>query len=282
VVVIPRGFGSALTGQRPADLQVIVDGSDSNTATLALTYTEGLLGVHSRRILNDRLRSMGRTGVSGIQLVPRIFYNPSLNSTVFIVPGLIAIILAMLSALLTSGTIVREREQGSLEQLLASPVRPTEVVLGKLLPYVAISMVNTALVVLASRLMFGIWPSGSIVLLMVLVLISLPTILGTGVLFSTAASTQQLALVSAFIATVLPSLLLSGFAFPRASMPLVIQWLGNVIPATHLLVILRAIYLKGSGIGILWPQATVMVLFSIVVVIACVRRFPRYLEVGRR
>ncbi|NCO37584.1 MAG: hypothetical protein COZ06_32555 [Armatimonadetes bacterium CG_4_10_14_3_um_filter_66_18] len=279
VLVIPPGFGRDLASGPPADLQTVVDGADSTTATIALAYTDGLLSLHARRLLRDFARRQGgRASVPGIAPEVRVFYNESLESQNFIVPGLIAIVLAMLSALLTAGTIVRERENGTIEQLLASPLRPPELMLGKLAPYVTISLFNTVLVLFAGRLLFGLWPTGSVWLLLGLVLLALPTMLGIGMFFSTVFKTQQMALVGAFLATVLPSIILSGFVFPIQNMPQPLQLLSNLFPATHLLKILRGIYLKGIGLSVLWPQALILLAFSVFIMFVCVKRFREYLD----
>jgi ABC-2 type transport system permease protein len=279
VLVIPTDFGKDLSRGRAADLQLLLDGADSNTATIARAYTEGLLALHAQRLLRSYARRHGaRLSLPAILPETRFLYNESLESTQFIVPGLIAIVLAMLSALLTAGTVVRERENGTIEQLLASPLRPHELLAGKLAPYVTLSMFNTALVILAGRLLFGIWPAGSLWLLLALVLLVLPTMLGIGLLFSIVVSTQQLALVAAFLATVLPSILLSGFVFPIQNMPRPLQVLSNLVPATHLLKILRGIYLKGVGLSVLWPQALILLLFAVVVMRLCVAKFSEYLD----
>lgn len=278
-LVIPPGFGRDLANGRPADVQVIVDGADSTTATIAIAYTDGLLGMHTRRLLQTFARRRGaRAAIPGIAPEVRVFYNESLESQNFIVPGLIAIVLAMLSALLTAGTIVRERENGTIEQLLASPLRPPELLLGKLAPYVTISLFNTFLVILAGRLLFGLWPVGSVWLLLGLVLLVLPAMLGIGMFCSIIVSTQQMALVGAFVATVLPSIIVSGFVFPIQNMPKPLQIISNVFPATHLLKILRGIYLKGVGLSVLWPQALILLVFAVVVMRLCVVRFSEHLE----
>lgn len=279
VVVVPPDFARDLAAGKPGNLQLLLDGADSNTATIAKAYSDGLLSLHARRLLTRAVRRRGVPELwPGITPEPRILYNEALESTAFMAPGLIAIVLAMLSALLTAGTVVRERENGTLEQLVASPLRAQELLLGKLLPYLLVSLANTLTVIGAAWLLFHLWPAGSFWLLLLLVLVALPTMLGLGLFFSLVVNTQQLALIAAFLTTVLPSLLLSGFAFPIQNMPRPLQVVALFVPATHLLKILRGIYLKGVGLSVLWPQALILAAFSFIVMWLCVRRYRPYLE----
>jgi len=279
VMVIPPGFGRDLAAGKPDDLQLLVDGADSNTATIALAYTEGLLGLHAQRLLTAALRRQAKH-FAAPTVAPRIrfLYNEALESTAFMVPGLIAIVLAMLSALLTACAVVRERENGTIEQLLASPLGARELLLGKLLPYLAISVFNTLTVILAGWLLFHLWPRGSFWLLLLFILTALPVMLGFGLFFSLIVNTQQMALVAAFLATVLPSLLLSGFAFPIQNMPRPLQLVTNLAPATHLLIILRGVYLKGVGLSVLWPRALTLLAFSAFMMVVCVKKHRPYLD----
>jgi ABC-2 type transport system permease protein len=207
----------------------------------------------------------------------RFWYNPELKSANFMVPGLIAVILMMLSALLTSMTVVRERERGTIESLIVSPVMPHELMLGKLAPYVIIAFADVILVIAAGRVLFRVPLLGSPALVLVCSAIFLTAALGIGLLVSTLARNQQTAMTVAMLATQLPSMLLSGFLFPISAMPKVIQLLTNIIPARHFLVIVRGIFLKGSGLSLVWQPALVLLTLGIVLLALCSLRFRKRL-----
>ena len=253
VLVIPAGFGRDIAAGRPVRIQTLVNGSDSLTASVALGYLEGMLGDWARRRAAEALPRQ----TSGAALDPniRIWYNEDLSSVKFITPGLAVFILMLLAALLTSQTIVREREQGTMEGLIASPVTAKEVLLGKLLPYIAIALADVALVAVAGRLLFHIPLRGDPLLVLALLLLYLLAALGLGLLISATAKTQQAAYLVAFIGTLLPTLLLTGFIFPVSSMPKVLQAIVQLHPSTHFMVIARAMTLKGAGLSALWPRA---------------------------
>ena len=279
VLVIPAGFQRDLQAGRNVTVQALFDGADANNAGIALGYTQALFTQEALRLVQEAYqRRPGAVRMVGMDVRTSVLYNPALESTVFLVPGLIAIILSMLAALLTSGTVVRERERGTLEQLVASPLHPLELMLGKLLPYVFISLFNLVLVMVLGWVLFGVWPRGSLLTLFGLTSLFLPCALGLGLLISTIARTQQMALVGAFLATVLPSIILSGFIFARQNMPFVIRFMGNIVPATHFLQILRGIYLRGVGLTVLWPQALILLLFSGIVLLLSSKRFTKRLE----
>jgi ABC-2 type transport system permease protein len=197
-----------------------------------------------------------------IDLRWRILYNPNLSSRWFIVPGLLAVILSILAATLTSTAITRERELGSMESLLTSPVSAPELVLGKMVPNLAVSALNVVLVLLVSLLLFHLAPRGSVLTLAVFTFLFLPGMLALGMVISALVSTQQVALVVATLTGFLPTLFLTGFAFPRNNMWTLLQYISEVLPATHFIIATRAIYLKGTGWSVLWPQAVVLLLLG--------------------
>jgi len=280
VLVIPTGFSEELARARVAQVQLLVDGSDSATASTAIAYAEAIIQQHSAALLRAARRRAGvpsSGAVLPVDLRLRFWYNPELKSSHFIVPGLIATLLMMLAALLTSMTVVRERERGTIEQLIASPVAPHELMIGKLLPYVAISFFDIVLVIMAGRLLFGVPMRGSPALLLVMSGIFLTAALGIGLLVSVIAETQQAAMTAALMTTLLPSVLLSGFIFPISSMPAPIQWVTYLIPARHFLVILRAIFLKGSGLALLWPPAVVLLIYGMAMLGLSALRFRKRL-----
>lgn len=278
-LVIPTTYAEDLASGRVARVQVIVDGADSTTASTAIGYVSALLQQQSMQVAVDAL---SREGLAVQAAAPvdarfRYWFNPELRSTNFIVPGLIAVILMMLAALLTSMTVVRERERGTIEQLIVSPLMPGELMLGKLLPYVAIGFFDILLVIAAGRLLFGVPLVGSPALVLVLSGVFLAAALGIGLLISVAAPSQQTAMTAAFMATLLPTILLSGFIFPIRAMPLVLQWFTALLPARHFLVILRGIFLKGNGLGLLWGPSLILVVYAVLLLAICARRFHKRL-----
>lgn len=277
VLVIPPDFDRLLGAGRPAPVQVLLDGADTSRASIAQGYIQGALQDYSNRLLVEYLLAHGASANEPFEVRTTILYNPALDSTHFIVPGLIAILLTILSALLTSTTVVREREWGSFETLISSPARPSDIMLGKLAPYVAIAFVDVLLSVLTGAFVFRVVPAGSFSLLLLVSILYLLASLSVGLLFSTVARTQQLAILLAILSTLLPTVLLSGFVFPLRSMPVLLQLISNLIPATHFLIIIRGIYLKGAGLAVLWPRVLILGLFTVVLILTAARRFKKRL-----
>lgn len=280
VLVIPPRYSADLAEGRRAKVQLLVDGSDSTAATTAIGYAEAIALAHSARITLEALAEMGSAGrisYPPVEARMRFWYNPELRSTNYIVPGLIAVILMMLSGLLTSMTVVREREQGTIEQLIVSPVRPHELMLGKLLPYVVIAFADVVAVIAAGRLLFHVPLVGSPVMVLGMSAIFLTAALGIGLFISTVSDSQQTAMTAAVMVTMLPSILLSGFLFPISAMPRVVQLLTNLVPARHFLVIARGVFLKGSGMDLLWRPAVVLAAFGVVMLALSALKFRKRL-----
>jgi ABC-2 type transport system permease protein len=259
VLWLPAGFSERLAAGGPAPVQLLLDGSDANTATIAMGYADGVVGRFSRQAVLQ-----GRRMEPPVVLEPRVWYNPTLESQKMIVPGLVAVIMSIIAAMLTALTIAREWERGTMEQLAATPVGRAEVVLGKLLPYLLIGAVDVAATVVAGRLLFGTPLEGSLVLLGAMTLLFLTGALGLGIFISAAVKSQVLSTQIAMVATYLPALLLSGFLFEIAAMPPLLRAVTWVVPARHFVVVTRGIFLKGVGLEALWPQAVFMLLFAIV------------------
>ena len=282
VLAIPRDFARDLQRDRAATVQLLVDGSDSTTANTAVGYAKTILQLAAARVTVDAVRRRGIGRDPATMLVishrPRAFYNGELRSTNFIIPGLIAVILMMLAALLTSMTVVRERERGTIEALVVTPVRPLELMVGKLVPYVVIAYADVFLVVAASQLVFAVPLRGSLALVLVLSGVFLTAALGIGLLISTIAGTQQVAMTAGLMGTQLPSVLLSGFIFPVRSMPPALQWLTNAIPATHFVQILRSIFLKGAPLAQLWTPTLFLVAVGALMLMLSARSFRKKLE----
>lgn len=265
VLVIPPGFTAALHGPRPSPVQFLLDGGDANTATVALTYAEAVaagFGVPSAARLP-------------ITVDTRVWYNEALRSRNMIVPGLVAVIMSIIAAMLTALTIAREWERGTMEQLAATPVRRSEVVVGKILPYLAIGLFDVALVVLTGVLLLGVPFRGDLALLFILTALFLLGALGLGTFISAALKSQVLATQVAMVATYLPALLLSGFMFAVANMPPVLKAFTWVVPARYYVSVTRSIFLKGSGIGALWPEVLAMILFATLGIALAVRAFRK-------
>jgi len=278
-VIIPPDFGKNIQGMKQADVQVLVDGSDPTVARAIMSAVQ-MLGLNkSLQLQSERLVALGTaTGLEmPLNLVTRVWYNPDMKSMVFNIPALIGLILQSVIAMLTSFSIVREKERGTMEQLVVTPIRPLELMLGKLLPYVVIGFVSMSLIMATGIFWFGVVPIGSVPLLFLLATLFLVTILAIGLLISSIAKTQLQAMQMTFI-MLLPSILLSGFIFPRETMPKLLQILGGLLPLTYFLKIVRGIFLKGVGIQYLWQDTLTLCAFAIVLLAIASKRFKKTLD----
>ena len=275
-LVIPRNFARDLDLGRHVPVQALLDGSDSNTATIAVSYLEAIGGRYSNQIFLDRAGLARRSPPVESRL--RVWYNPELQSKNYIVPGLIAVIMMVIAALLTSLTIAREWERGTMEQLIATPIRVPEMVLGKLLPYFGIGVIDVTLAALAGTLVFRVPFRGSVVLFLGLSLIFLLGALSLGMLISIKAKSQLVASQVAMVVTFLPSFLLSGFMYDIGNMPGWLQAITHAFPARYFVTILKGIFLKGSGLRMLGTEAGFLALFALIVTLAANRQFRKSLE----
>ncbi len=257
VLVIPPDFTKLLRSGKQAPLQLLVDGSDANTATIALNYGEAIVARYAQNAILD-----GRERRAPLRVESRVWYNPTLESRNMIVPGLVAVIMSIIAAMLTALTIAREWERGTMEQLASTPVSRLEVVLGKILPYVLIGVVDVAVTVVAGMVIFGTPLNGSVPELALLTLLFLIGALGFGMFISAAVKSQVLATQIAMVATYLPAVLLSGFLFDIASMPPVLRAVTYLIPARYYITVTRGIFLKGVGLEVLWVQGVFMAVFA--------------------
>jgi ABC-2 type transport system permease protein len=277
-LVIPRGFAADLAAERTARVQLLIDGSDSMTAGMVAGYAGGVAGEYSARVAAERLERL-RSRVQSVPAVEertRVWYNPELKSVNYMVPGVLSMILFLVTMLLTSMAIVKEREIGTLEQLVVTPITPAELIVGKTLPYVAIGFVDMLLVLALSSFWFRVPIAGSVALLFALATVFICTSLGLGLFISTISQTQQQAMMTTFF-IMLPSILLSGFMFPIANMPPVIQHLTRLIPLRYFLVIVRGIFLRGNGFAVLWPQVAVLAVFGVGILGLSTLRFHKRL-----
>lgn len=270
-IIIPVDFSKSIHINPATKIQIIIDGSNSNTATIISNYCKMILVTYTNELNMQILKPP-------VSTEPRVWYNPDLESANFIIPGLVAIILMMICALLTSITIAREKETGTMEQILVSPIRPLEIIFGKVLPYVIIAFIDGVLVILAAKYGFDISISGSILLLGLLSFVYLYAALSIGVLISVNAKTQQVALMLALLITILPAVLLSGFIFPIRSMPLVLRFVSYLIPAKYYLIIIRGIILKGVGISYLWGQILFLFVMGTLLLLISTSKFKSKLD----
>ncbi len=269
-VQINRGFGKDLKKGVPTEVQVIVDGTYSNTALIAQGYANRIIGEFA---LDSMKPAIGVSGAA-IDLRATAWYNPDLKSRNYYVPGVIATVILIIALMLTSMAVVREREVGTMEQLMVTPIMPFELMLGKTIPFAVIGLVDMLLVTIMGIFWFDVPIQGSLLILLAGTVIYLLSVLGTGLFISTVSKTQQQALMASML-FVMPAILLSGFAFPIESMPDVFQYVTYLNPLRYFLVIIRGVFLKGVGLDILWPQMLILLLIGCVVMALSALRFRK-------
>jgi ABC-2 type transport system permease protein len=278
-IVVPPNYAARVRSAAPVRVLVIVDASDATSARVVLSVASGVGQSLSQRIAVESIERRGQRAppAPAVDVRTRAWYNPNLQSTVFIVPGVLAVILQFSTTFLSVTTIVREREMGTLEQLVVTPIQPSELMLGKILPLVAIGYVNITLILGLAWLMFGVAVRGSLLMLYVLTLAFFFSTLGIGTLISTASKNLQQALQLSQI-VLLPSILISGFLFPRESLPPVLQAIGLALPLTHYVTIVRGILIKGVGWEFLWRQIVPLVGLGLVVFSLAIVRFQKKID----
>jgi ABC-2 type transport system permease protein len=268
-LIIPERFSKDIKTGKPAQVGVIIDGSDSNTATIAEGYITGIAALYSQRISGVKVNPV-------IDVRSRVWYNPELKSINFIIPGLIVVIMAIIVALLTSLTVAREWERGTMEQLISTPVKPTELIIGKLIPYFAIGFADMVLAITAGVFWFGVPMQGSVILLLALACIFIFGGVCFGILISiNAGGSQAIASQMALLTSFLPAFLLSGFIFEISNMPGPLQFITYIIPARYFVTISKAIFLKGSSFSMLMVETLLLFMFAAVVFAAAVKRFKK-------
>ena len=277
-IVIPRDYSQRLNAGSKANVQVLLDGSDSNTASIALSYVESLLQNYGLQVRsNGQDRRAGMPIVSPVDARVRIWYNSTLESTNYIVPGLIAAMMMVIAALLTSLTVAREWEMGTMEQLLSTPVHASEIVLGKMLAFFVIGVADTTIAVVVGIFVYGVPFRGNVLMLAASTAVFLSGAFFWGIFVSAIARTQLFAFQLGLVTTFLPSFLLSGFLYAIENMPLPIQMITYAFPARYFVTIVRGIFLKGIGLSILWGQLAFLAVFSILVFWAAERRMRQKL-----
>ncbi len=270
IVIIPRDYARDLAHKLTTRIQVLIDASDPNAANFINNYLQQITYAYNQDI-NQRLPVP-------FTVVPRFIYNPDLRSTNFFVPGLFAIILLLISALLTSVAITREKELGTMEQILVSPVRPRQIIIGKVIPYLLIAFFSGLNILFMSRTLFAVPFEGSVIALLVMLVIYIFAGLSFGLLISTVAKSQSVAMIMAMMITMLPTIMLSGFIFPIESMPLVFRVISYIIPARHFVYIIRGIMLKGMPLTAMVPQVLFLLGISALFIGISIKKFKSSLE----
>ncbi len=262
-VVVPVSFAQDLFAGRNVKVQFLVDGSDANSASQAIGYAVGMTNSYSNRLTARALLRQGKEAYVPIDFQPRIWYNPNLISSQFLIPGLIGFILVLTAVVSTSMTVVREKERGTMEQIMVSPLRPIDIILGKTVPYMVVSFVAITMIIIIGYFLFSVPIRGSLLLLYAAIFVLLLGALGQGLLISTVTNSQQVAFMISIFSSLLPSFLLSGFIFPISSMPVVLQVISNVAVTKFFLVVVRGIMLKGVGLEAFWDQFLYMAIFAL-------------------
>ena len=276
VLVIPVDYAKQILTGKGADVQVILDGSNANSATIIMGYVNGILQSYSASLTAAFVSRRGRPiSLSSIDFRPRVLYNPELKSMKYLVPGLVAFILMILTTLIPAISIVREKERGTMEHILLAPVSPLEAILGKTLLYFLLSLGATVMVLTVAILLFSVPVQGSIALLSLVIVLFLVSGLGIGILISTLTSTQSQAYLAAASIANLPNMILSGFIYPINSMPVWLQAITFVFPGRYFIASLRGVLLKGAGVLDIWDQILPLVAFSILIPVIASRRMAK-------
>ena len=270
VIIIPARFERRLRENFSTPVQVIIDATDPNAAN----YINNYLSQISTRYNFSYNPLIPVT----FNITPRLLYNPDMKSSYFFVPGLVAVILLLISTLLTSIAIVREKEMGTMEQILVSPVHPFQIILGKVIPYVLIGYGISVMILVVAHYLFNVPVVGSLWMLNLSLVLYILSGLSIGLFISTITNKQQIAMMATLMATILPTVMMSGFIFPISSMPLPLQWVADIVPATHFLIIIRGVMLKGTGLHELWPQTAILLGMSVFLLGLSTRKFKSTLE----
>jgi ABC-2 type transport system permease protein len=277
-VIIPRDFAQQLNAGRAVDVQVVADGSDANTATIALGYAEAVTGVFSRAHLVSTFRRRGSEPPrQPLETRARMWFNSDMESRNYIIPALIPVIMMVIAALLTSLTVAREWERGTMEQLISTPVRGPELIVGKLIPYFVICMVDVLFAVVIAEFLFHVPFRGSLLYLAATTTVFMIGTLSIGIVISISTKSQLLASQMALILTFVPGLLLSGFMTPISNMPDTIQLVTRLVPARYFVTMLRGIYLKGVGPSVLWREGIFLLIFSVIMIAVAITKFQKKL-----
>jgi len=266
VVVFDDNFAQKLERGEIPSIQLIADASDPNTANLLVNYANGIIAGYNQSMA---------VSAGGPVIVPeiRMMYNPALKGVFMFVPGIITILLMLVSAMMTSISIAREKELGTMEVLLVSPLKPLHIIAGKVMPYVLLSFINAISILILSHFVFGVPVNGSLALLLAESMLFIVLALSLGIFISTVSNNQQTAMMLSMFALMLPTILLSGFIFPVENMPVVLQWLSAVMPPRWFILIIKSIMLKGTGLAYFWKETIILIVMTLVFILASVKKF---------
>lgn len=273
IIIFEENFGKRLISEGKASLSIIADGSEPNTATLVTNYTMAIVNDFTLELVGPALTNSIR-----IQPEVKMFYNPNLKSHFMFVPGVITLILILICALMTSVTITREKEFGTMEVLLVSPLRPIQIILGKVMPYFILSFINVLLILALSWFVFGLPVKGSILLLLAECMLYILMSLTLGILISTVSKNMQQAIFISLIGLMLPTILLSGFIFPIENMPKIYDYVSMILPPRYFIVIIKNIMIKGTGLMYIWKETLILIIMTFVFIGLSVRKFKIRLE----
>jgi len=272
IVVFQQDFGKKLINNSSPEIQLLLDATDANMANLLQNYTSGIIRDYSQNIKLEKIN------VPVIQPKPRMIFNNELKGVYMFVPGTMALILMIVTAMMTSISISREKEMGSMEILLVSPLRSFQIILGKVAPYVLLAFLNGVIIILLGYFVFEMPINGSLVLLLVETLLYIIMSLSLGILISTVSNTQEVAMFISMFALLLPTMLLSGFIFPVENMPWPLQWLSTIIPAKYFIILIKDIMIKGTGLAYVWKETLVLAGMTLVFIVISIRKFKVRLE----
>jgi ABC-2 type transport system permease protein len=274
-MIIPYDFKNKIMNNETVNLQVLVDGTDANSAGTALNYIMLVTQNYSQNLIFDISDRFGFKINQPVELTSTVWFNPELKTVKFLIPGLVSFILMIVCTISTALSIVREKETGTMEQLLVSPLQAFEIILGKTLPYFLFSLVASTLILLFGIILFDVTIKGNLILLYINIILFVFGALGMGILISTISDSQQIAFMVAALSTLLPTFILSGFVFPIKNMPIILQVISYIVPAKYFIIILRGIILKGVGISAYWEQFVFLLIFAILMFTLSSIRFSR-------
>ncbi len=271
-ILFAPNFSHDLWKEGKAQIQLVADATDPNTATLLINYASAIINSYQRSLLPTQQMPIS------IQTEIKMHFNPALESVFMFVPGVMTVILMLVSAMMTSIAVTREKELGTMEVLLVSPIQPALIIIGKVIPYLLLSIINATVIVLMGKFIFGMPIVGSLLLLSGECILFVITSLALGILISTVSNSQQTALLISLMALMLPTIILSGFIFPIENMPVVLQWISHIIPARWFIEIIKGIMLKGVGLEYLWVQTLILVGMTLFFILMSIKRFSIRLE----
>lgn len=272
-------FTEKLIKKNEAPIQLLVDGSDGNTATIAVGYTQGILNSYNQKVMTEIIEKRGaKPNIASINAETRVWYNPELKTMNFMVPGILGMVLLIASTITSAISIVKEKENGTLEQLIVTPIKPYQIILGKLIPFSITSSIAVLLIMIVNIFLMQVPMKGSVLLLIVVMYVYLTTTLGLGLFISTISQNQQQASLTTVFIIIPPFVFFSGFVFPVENMPMIIQYFSTIIPMKYFLVMMRSIFLKGVGLEILWKDILAISAFSTIIISLAIMRFHKKLE----